>query len=578
LRLYEPESPATYACLSYCWGADLEGVLKTTKENLLQQLEGIDIASLPKTIADAVTVCRGLNIANLWVDSLCIIQDDLDDWLSQSSQMLDIYAKSYVTIYAKEASSCKLGFLGPQRYGDRRWQRPIKTPVPPELALPGDEFYIRDNTCYSERPTSPPDTHGNPSPNRTINLGDDEFIVQSNDESHSEEPTFPLDTRGWCLQENLLPNRKLFYDGNEMSWECCTRRICECGHWTKMDLDPWNSETLLSFKDMLGLAKISSSNRHTRQGKTYPLEHWEEIVMAYSRRNLTMFEDKLTAISGLAKLFAQATEAVGEKDPYHGGLWASRFITGLSWQTSGAKRPVEYSAPTWSWASVDGPITRFKDGPMCYPDRVKYRRKHVRIDEVVCEPVLPSDKLGRIKGGYAIVTGPVVEVELVTLGEGWDSSRAGWLVGFPDLPFSYEGNISMVRSRNLQSCEVHLDFETGPVLQGESKQSTCWANRACSDGCCKSSFPAGSNNASGSDAERGKYACLRLFNSYGHSDEPVETCFLVLQKRRSGDASVYNRVGIGFSGFGPKQYPGGKVWEDHCPLFEGCKVETVKIE
>ncbi|KAK4119008.1 hypothetical protein N657DRAFT_711146, partial [Parathielavia appendiculata] len=72
LRLVEPKDPAVNACLSYCWGTDLDGVLTTTVENFSTHMKQIDEAALPKSVSDAVFVCRNLGIPHLWVDSLVL--------------------------------------------------------------------------------------------------------------------------------------------------------------------------------------------------------------------------------------------------------------------------------------------------------------------------------------------------------------------------------------------------------------------------------------------------------------------------------------------------------------------------
>ncbi|KAJ5387865.1 hypothetical protein N7509_010406 [Penicillium cosmopolitanum] len=46
----------------------------------------------------------------------------------------------------------------------------------------------------------------------------------------SETKRYSLDQRGGCLQDSILPNRRLCYDGQEMIWECLCRHICECGY------------------------------------------------------------------------------------------------------------------------------------------------------------------------------------------------------------------------------------------------------------------------------------------------------------------------------------------------------------
>lgn len=98
------------------------GVLVTTKDNIAEHFGGIRVSKLAKTIADAVTVCRELEIPHLWVDSICIIQGDSLDFATEGSKMDSIFSNSYLTIYAEHPTSCKEGFLGPQSRGNIRWQ------------------------------------------------------------------------------------------------------------------------------------------------------------------------------------------------------------------------------------------------------------------------------------------------------------------------------------------------------------------------------------------------------------------------------------------------------------------------
>jgi len=98
-------------------------VPKTTKTNLNNYINGIQLSSLTRTVRDAVTVCKGLQIEDLSVDALRIVQDDEQDWLRESAQMRYIYSNSYFTIAADEPASCNLGFFGDQGYGKADWQR-----------------------------------------------------------------------------------------------------------------------------------------------------------------------------------------------------------------------------------------------------------------------------------------------------------------------------------------------------------------------------------------------------------------------------------------------------------------------
>jgi hypothetical protein len=109
---------APYVCLSYCWGSELDGVVRTVKANLKgHQTTGIPLATLPQTIQDAATVCTRLGIRYLWIDSLCIVQDDGEDWAREAMQMCNVYSHSRLTIAAHRAAACKEGFLGKQIYG-----------------------------------------------------------------------------------------------------------------------------------------------------------------------------------------------------------------------------------------------------------------------------------------------------------------------------------------------------------------------------------------------------------------------------------------------------------------------------
>ncbi|KAG9233067.1 hypothetical protein BJ875DRAFT_513129, partial [Amylocarpus encephaloides] len=84
----------------------------TTKSNISSHYQAIPLASVAESIRDVALLCRGLKPSHLWVDTLCLIQDDKDCCLQYSVEMPDIYQNSYLTIAAEEPSSCKFGFLG----------------------------------------------------------------------------------------------------------------------------------------------------------------------------------------------------------------------------------------------------------------------------------------------------------------------------------------------------------------------------------------------------------------------------------------------------------------------------------
>jgi hypothetical protein len=141
---------------------------------------------------DAVLITRRLKIKYLWIDSLCIIQDSLEDWAREAARMGDIYRHAFLTLFAFDSKDCHEGIL------------------------------------VERSPGSPIDTG---------NLHDDErsLKVPSKPESKLAKmavlKSSPLCKRGWVLQERLLLPRILYYSIEEFFWEylACIARESEMG-------------------------------------------------------------------------------------------------------------------------------------------------------------------------------------------------------------------------------------------------------------------------------------------------------------------------------------------------------------
>lgn len=101
-----------YAALSHCWGDKRSIELTTTNEGEL--VGGISLESLPRCYQDAFTICRRLDIPYLWIDSMCIRQDDEHDWDDEASKMADIYENSFLTICASRTQNAEESFLSPR--------------------------------------------------------------------------------------------------------------------------------------------------------------------------------------------------------------------------------------------------------------------------------------------------------------------------------------------------------------------------------------------------------------------------------------------------------------------------------
>ena len=117
-KLIEPGLQCSeYASLSYCWGPNPgsagAGALGwphvTTSANLGQRLAGEPLVDMPKTISEAILVCQQIKLRYLWVDCLCIVQDDAQDWYRESRKMGEIYERTTVMIAALGAKDIHEG-------------------------------------------------------------------------------------------------------------------------------------------------------------------------------------------------------------------------------------------------------------------------------------------------------------------------------------------------------------------------------------------------------------------------------------------------------------------------------------
>src|SRR6187402_1984048 len=115
-----------YVALSHCWGDPKRHPLMSTHATLNDHMSGIKISSLPRSFVDAIKVCIFLRIQYLWIDCLCIVQDDKcghrpsktpklilfsAEWLAEAEKMAEIYQQSYLTVAATRAQNSQHGFL-----------------------------------------------------------------------------------------------------------------------------------------------------------------------------------------------------------------------------------------------------------------------------------------------------------------------------------------------------------------------------------------------------------------------------------------------------------------------------------
>jgi hypothetical protein len=286
-----------WIALSHRWGSCQH--MTTTKQTLQSHLEEISFAALPQTFQDAVIVTRKLNVRYLWIDALCIIQNDKDDWNKEGAIMGDIYKHSLCTIAAHSAVDDEGGFL---------------------KSTLADLFTIRLSCSNTDE-----------------QLEDQVFFVSPALDFISDANRSQLSRRAWVLQERLLPERIVHFTTSQIYWESTSALGAR-------------AENGAMVSDEHIASRPAIPRLHQPTGET-PLM-WFDIVERYTACGLTKPEDKLIAISGLAKHFQQCTE-VG----YLAGIWADRLHTGLLWAAKKRMQQVGTArASTWSWAALEGPV------------------------------------------------------------------------------------------------------------------------------------------------------------------------------------------------------------------------------
>ncbi|KAL2880720.1 hypothetical protein SGCOL_003747 [Colletotrichum sp. CLE4] len=172
-----------YIALSHCWGVNSQAQVRTLKENIDVFRMHIDFGILPKSFQDAVTVSRALGVQYLWIDSLCIIQNDKQDWAFEATRMEHVFSSAYCTIAATAASSSAEGFL-------------------------------RQKSKHSFVTLAGSD-------------GGFTFVRKAIDDFHHDVEQAVLNQRGWVLQERALSRRTLHFTATQVYWECGKGVHCE---------------------------------------------------------------------------------------------------------------------------------------------------------------------------------------------------------------------------------------------------------------------------------------------------------------------------------------------------------------
>jgi hypothetical protein len=386
-----------YVALSYCWGPTVGKNTMTMRANFRTRLhpEGLRRAQLPPAIRDAIVITERLGIRYIWVDAICMIQDNIEDKHAELGKMSQYYRNSFLTIAASTPSSA-IGFIG--EIG--RCEKHPDSPLPRDLVPLNAFAHIHDS--------------------KDAGAAGKVYIREENAyQLHLE----PISKRAWTLQECLLAPRVLMF-GSRVMWFC--------QHMTHSDggVEDWSFDqndferTRREFQ--LELRKIERDGHDSGIPVTTPSQEihdlWHRLVSAYSHRALTWSTDKLPAISAVASEFSRLTHS-----DYLAGLWRSNLARDLLWTTPEAstRRPKIWRAPTWSWVSVDDAILYTKQPP-------KNAALLADIKEVTTVPLTAMAPFGEIEMSSLMLTAPYFPWKLD--GKNREKFMEPWLKDFQFLP------------------------------------------------------------------------------------------------------------------------------------------------
>jgi hypothetical protein len=310
-----------YATLSYCWGPKPDPSCLTYQDNEEEFMQ--KLCTLPKTIEEAMSICRGMGVQYLWVDALCIMQkrnDRSEEWDTEASNVGQYYSNSIFTIAAGWATHNDEGCL-PQKSAKL------------DSVFGGGSF---GSLAYMA-------------------------IDQS-----------PLRNRAWVLQEASLSTRTLWFT-NTVPFFLCKMESRDCR----------GRLAHITFGSRTGPQSPDVRRQHFEPLRQEPARYfdWYGVVEQYSNMQITNERDRMTAIQGMVQ-YVKAEYG----DTWFAGIWTNRFPQVLLWRSvrtdMGDEKIRDYQhvnwdtafcrdrekcardshnkrlfgLPSWSWASVNTPV------------------------------------------------------------------------------------------------------------------------------------------------------------------------------------------------------------------------------
>jgi hypothetical protein len=321
-------SETSYITLSHCWGTTPGTTSSTTIANLKDRLQ--NLPELPFTFQQAIALARYINIRYLWIDSICIVQDDPEDVRSEFSTMASVYGNATCNLLASSSKNSAEGCHNPSGL------YPLRPCILKWRLIEATSYSVKSVMVHPAMPAW-------------------QEVIGGSEGG-------PLSQRGWVVQERHLAKRAIHFSPRRLVWQCSTVRAFR--DYPDQDLVYENSraadpqevfqEWPVNVEGIVLGDYLKDPQNSVNLDNVY--QCWFELVAEYTSMALTKEEDKLRALAGLARATSEII-----KDVYLAGLWKKDLVRQLCWFECKTYRgfmssPKAYRAPSWSWAAVDGPV------------------------------------------------------------------------------------------------------------------------------------------------------------------------------------------------------------------------------
>lgn len=350
-----------YLAFSHVWGI-AKGLPKTTTQTLQSHNKGIPWTSLPLALQEAIVLTRALGFRYLWVDSMCLVQDDAAAKLEESMTMDQIFGNAFLTIAATSAINSSSHPLFPAQL------QPFKLQATDNKGS-AFKIYVREQpNHYSFKAPFDERAH----------MNDWELPFNISEDANHDTP---LLKRAWAFTERLLSRRILHFTKSEMILECREGYQCECGRIADPALDSRATDSIKqefarivaetnrrpsfdgsgdqmngieTVTTQLASTTLTNGAKNISQKREEALQLWSYVVTEFTARNLTYDSDRLLAIASIANQLSPALHS-----GYVAGQWTFSTM-GLLWYPNESTRcrrskPLTgHNVPSWSWASVEG--------------------------------------------------------------------------------------------------------------------------------------------------------------------------------------------------------------------------------